>query len=187
MIPVLTAALLFGAVWLLWPGTFGSKREKRPSMARGIDRQKSGGPEAHDDPALQLDLLGAMLAAGLPLPRAVAALAATAQGTRKAALERVSSALLLGLDWQEAWALGERTSQLDLLRDSLRFGAATGAPSAAVLFAQADQLRWRRRQEDQRRAAALGTRLVLPLGLCALPAFIALGVVPVLFALLPRL
>lgn len=186
MIPVLTGALLFGAALVLWPGLSG----RGPTAARrttGTDRGSDGGNEAPEDPALHLDLLGAMLAAGLSLPHAVAALAATTRGPQQMALQRVASALLLGVDWQEAWALGERGSGLDLLRDSLRFGAATGAPSAAVLFAQADQLRRRRRQEDQQRAAALGTKLVLPLGLCALPSFIALGVVPVLVALVPRL
>lgn len=186
MIPVLTGALLFGALMLLCPGLSGAGfiPAKRAS---GAERRRRGDEEAPDDPALQLDLLGAMLAAGLSLPSAVAALAASTHGPQQSALQRVASALLLGADWQEAWAVGGRGPGLDLLRDSLRFGAATGAPSAAVLFAQADQLRRRRRQEDQQRAAALGTKLVLPLGLCALPSFIALGVVPVLVALVPRL
>ena len=180
--------LLFAAAWLLCPGLVGASRTavKRKGVL-GEGWKGSGRDEAADDPALHLDLLGAMLAAGLPLPHAVAALAATTQGTTKTALDQVASALLLGVDWHEAWALAERGSGLDVLRDSLRFGAATGAPSAAVLFAQADQLRRRGHQEDQQRAAALGTRLVLPLGLCALPAFIALGVVPVLVALVPKL
>ena len=188
MIPVLTGALLFAAAWLLYPGLVGARRipAKRPLVSGGT-RKGGGRDQAADDPALHLDLLGAMLAAGLPLPHAVAALAATSQGTTKTTLDQVASALLLGVDWQEAWALAEGRSGLRVLRDSLRFGAATGAPSAAVLFAQADQLRRRGHQEDQQRAAALGTRLVLPLGLCALPAFIALGVVPVLVALVPKL
>ncbi|MEV7646332.1 type II secretion system F family protein [Arthrobacter sp. NPDC089319] len=185
MIPVLTGALLFGAALLLWPGLSGAGP---PAIRQtNTDRGNEGGNEAPEDPALQLDLLGAMLAAGLSLPHAVTALAAIARGPQQTALQRVASALLLGVDWQEAWALGGRGSGMDLLRDSLRFGAATGAPSAAVLFAQADQLRRRRRQEEQQRAAALGTKLVLPLGLCALPSFIALGVVPVLVALVPPL
>ncbi len=37
----------------------------------------------------------------------------------------------------------------------------------------------------ERRAAALGVRLVVPLGLCSLPAFVCLGIVPVLLAMLP--
>ncbi|WP_241521831.1 hypothetical protein [Arthrobacter pityocampae] len=73
------------------------------------------------------------------------------------------------------------------VRQGLRFGTATGAPSAALLHAHAAQLRRRRNREVDRRAAALGVQLVLPLGLCSLPAFICLGVVPVVLGLLPDL
>ena len=73
------------------------------------------------------------------------------------------------------------------VRQGLRFGTATGAPSAALLRAHAAQLRRRHNREVDRRAAALGVQLVLPLGLCSLPAFICLGVVPVVLGLLPDL
>ncbi|WP_434995119.1 hypothetical protein [Arthrobacter sp. Ld5] len=73
------------------------------------------------------------------------------------------------------------------VRQGLRFGTATGAPSAALLHAHAAQLRRRRNREVDRRAAALGVRLVMPLGLCSLPAFICLGIVPVVLGLLPDL
>ena len=35
-------------------------------------------------------------------------------------------------------------------------------------------------------AAALGVTLVIPLGLCSLPAFVCLGIVPVLLAMVPH-
>ncbi|MHA7283372.1 hypothetical protein [Arthrobacter sp. TMS2-4] len=73
------------------------------------------------------------------------------------------------------------------VRQGLRFATATGAPSAALLHAHAAQLRRRHNREVDRRAAALGVKLVLPLGLCSLPAFICLGVVPVVLGLLPDL
>lgn len=76
-------------------------------------------------------------------------------------------------------------SALAALGPALRFTATTGAPSAAVLYSQADSLRRRRQAESRRRAAALGVRLVVPLGLCSLPAFVALTVVPLLLSLLP--
>lgn len=42
--------------------------------------------------------------------------------------------------------------------------------------------RWAARADAQERAAALSVRLMLPLGLCVLPAFMALGVLPLLIA-----
>ncbi len=73
------------------------------------------------------------------------------------------------------------------VREGLRFATSTGAPSAGLLHAHAAQLRRRHNREIDRKAAALGVQLVLPLGLCSLPAFICLGVVPVVLGLLPAL
>ncbi|NKX50273.1 type II secretion system F family protein [Arthrobacter deserti] len=134
-----------------------------------------------------LDLLGAMIQSGTPLPQAVATLARVCAPPVRDGLETVASALLLGTDWHNAWTPADHDSQLQELQAALGCGAVTGAPAAAILYVQAEQLRRRRRQEAERRAAALGTRLVLPLGLCTLPPFICLGVIPVLMSLLPRL
>jgi pilus assembly protein TadC len=154
-----------------------------PSRPGGGDRAGTPLP----DPALMLDLLAAMFRAGTSLPAAVRTLARAAEGDGRMRLEKVAAALQLGTEWGSAWALAGDDEGLARIREALTFGAATGAPSAEILHAQAEQLRRRRKQEAERRAAALGTRLVLPLGLCALPSFVALGIVPVLISLLPRL
>ena len=96
------------------------------------------------------------------------------------------SALAIGADWDTAWrSSGAQASQILVLRDTLAFAALTGAPSAALLYAQAARLRRERNRAAEQRAAALGVKLVVPLGLCSLPAFVCLGVVPVLLGLLP--
>ena len=80
---------------------------------------------------------------------------------------------------------GIRAPGLVALRDALGFAALTGAPSSAILYAQAARLRRERFRTAEKQAAALGVKLVVPLGLCSLPAFVCLGVVPVLLAMLP--
>ncbi|WP_173922332.1 type II secretion system F family protein [Agromyces sp. Marseille-P2726] len=55
-----------------------------------------------------------------------------------------------------------------------------GAPIADLLRAEAFRVRRVARAEGAVRAAALGARLMLPLGACVLPAFVLLGVVPLL-------
>ena len=152
------------------------------------------------DPALMLDLVAAMLGAGQPLPSALALLADGADTATAGSLTRLLGALELGVPWDTAWQLaagglaGEppgaraghaRPAAFEALGPALRFTAGTGAPSAAVLYSQADALRRSRRAEGRRRAATLGIRLVVPLGLCSLPAFVALTVVPLLLSLLP--
>jgi len=55
-----------------------------------------------------------------------------------------------------------------------------GAPVADLLRAESFRLRRVARADGAARAAALGVRLMLPLGACVLPAFVLLGVVPLL-------
>jgi pilus assembly protein TadC len=138
------------------------------------------------DTAMMLELIGAMLDAGSGIGRALELVAASATPEYHRWLRPVVSALAIGADWETAWSTSEvRTPELQMLRQALGFAALTGAPSSAILYAQAARLRRERFRSAEKRAAALGVRLVVPLGLCSLPAFICLGVVPVLLAMLP--
>jgi tight adherence protein B len=74
---------------------------------------------------------------------------------------------------------------LDIARDEgieavLDLSRRAGVPAAELLRAEADERRREARADAQAKAAALAVRLMLPLGLCVLPAFIVLGVVPLL-------
>ena len=212
MVGGLVAGLLAAACWLLLqPARRGSRRLPEPLRRAGgptapePDALRSAGVS---DPALMLDLVAAMLDAGQPLLPALGALAEVADADTALRLRRVQAALELGAPWPVAWELAtagpvragaagppsprrprrrspRSKAPADHLRDALTFVATTGAPSAAVLLAEAAQLRRRRSREAERRAAALGVRLVVPLGLCALPAFLVLTVVPLLLSLLP--
>lgn len=62
----------------------------------------------------------------------------------------------------------------------LELSRRAGVPAAELLRGEARELRAAARATAQERAAALAVRLMLPLGLCVLPAFLALGVVPLL-------
>lgn len=181
----------------------GSTADPYPGRGRGSNPSGlNGWTSGVDDPALMLDLVAAMLDAGQPLLSALSALADIADPGTAGSLHRVRAALELGAPWAAAWELAVPRPRnpagrsllrspaagrdpAACLRDALTFVATTGAPSASVLMAEAAQLRRRRSREAERRAAALGVRLVVPLGLCALPAFIVLTVVPLLLSLLP--
>ncbi|MCQ1945804.1 MULTISPECIES: type II secretion system F family protein [unclassified Arthrobacter] len=200
MTGLLVFALLSTAALLL------TGSEERPRQQHLRQRIEPGSEGSTGDPALMLDLIAAMLEAGQPLPSALAILRDGVDPATSRDLDRLLQALDLGIPWDAAWQLsagsasagaqpagGERVSRvsgmpasaLAALGPALRFTAVTGAPSAAVLHSQADALRRRRQTESRRRAAALGVRLVMPLGLCSLPAFVALTVVPLLMSLLP--
>ena len=131
------------------------------------------------DEALVLDLAAAALACGASLPGALRALGEALDEEELAVAGR---ALLLGADWEEAWdapddeAWRERRSRLE---GCLRPGWEDGASPAPLLEGTAASLRAGRRAADEEAAERLAVRLVLPLGLCHLPAFVVLGIAPV--------
>ncbi|CAI3803145.1 type II secretion system F family protein [Pseudarthrobacter sp. MM222] len=138
------------------------------------------------DTAMMLELIGAMLDAGSGLGRALELVANLAAQEFRLPLRPVVSALAIGADWDAAWRSSNvRSPQLLDLQDALGFAALTGAPSSAVLYAQAARIRRERFRSAEKRAAALGVKLVVPLGLCSLPAFVCLGILPVFLAMMP--
>ncbi|HWM35251.1 MAG TPA: type II secretion system F family protein [Pseudolysinimonas sp.] len=66
----------------------------------------------------------------------------------------------------------------------LAFARRAGVPVVALLRAEADAARHHARTAAAERAVRLETRLLLPLGLCVLPAFVLAGVVPMGLAIL---
>jgi hypothetical protein len=138
------------------------------------------------DPAMMLELVAAMLDAGSGIGRSLELVAAAASPDYQRSLRPVIAALAIGADWETSWRGTEgHSAEILALRDALGFAALTGAPSSAILYAQAARMRRERFRSAEKRAASLSVKLVVPLGLCSLPAFICLGVVPVLLALVP--
>jgi len=75
-------------------------------------------------------------------------------------------------------------SDLASVEGVLELSERAGVPAAELLRAEAEEQRRDARASAQAAAAALGVRLMLPLGLCILPAFLVLGVAPLLIAVL---
>ncbi len=131
------------------------------------------------DAVLLLDLLDVAISTGASLPRVLSAVGSAVGGRQGAELVRGGTALLLGASWQSAWAGATVTDVVGALEASWSTGTAPGP----ALRARADQLRRDRRTRSRTAAGALGVQLVLPLGLCFLPAFVLLGLVPMLLSL----
>lgn len=181
---VVTALLVAGAV-LVAGGSSG--RRLREAMGEPPGRQ---GPEAPagrptDVPAVELalvmDLVAAGLAAGLPPARALQVAAASHGGVAGEAVGHVAALWLLGAAPPAAWE--GSPPELAPLRRVLDIVALAGVPGVPLLRLAADELRRSERRRAEARAQALGVRMVLPIGLCALPAFVAWAVVPVVLSL----
>lgn len=66
----------------------------------------------------------------------------------------------------------------------LRLSAGAGVPAVELLRAEADRARRDARTAGRTGAARLSSRLLLPLGACTLPAFMLLGVAPLILSVL---
>ncbi|WP_432547031.1 type II secretion system F family protein [Kineococcus sp. SYSU DK004] len=160
------------------PGRTGAADTGPPDPAEGADGARA-------DVSLLLELVATALDAGLPPATAVQEAVAVLREATGEALEPTLDAVCAraagGADPVAAWTL--LPAHLTELADPLVLAARTGAPPARLLRSAAVRLRRERRRAAEERAARLGALLVLPLGLCTLPAFLALGVVPVVLSI----
>lgn len=127
------------------------------------------------------DLLAAAVSAGSTVPSALVAVGRAAGGAGGRALAGAGAALVRGESWGSAWA--GSPGALDPLARALAEAWNSGAAPVPVLRLVAAQARRETRQRAGVAAARLGVRLVLPLGLCLLPAFVLLGIVPLVVSL----
>ncbi|WP_410666609.1 type II secretion system F family protein [Amycolatopsis sp. cmx-4-68] len=134
-----------------------------------------------------LDLLAACLGAGLPVPSALDAVSATAPPEAAAALRSTAGLLALGSRPDEAWAPVQAIPGLGELAAAAIRTSRSGAAFAAAAGDLAGRFREELATEAEERAERAGVALALPVGLCFLPAFFCLGVLPVVLALAGRL
>jgi tight adherence protein B len=132
-----------------------------------------------------------LIVAGIRWTRGLIRRARATDAAPGLALELLAVAVSGGASLDRARALVDtalREAELPPLHSeadaALAFARAAGVPVAGVLHAEAAELRRRARTDAQLRATALGTRLLLPLGICILPAFVALGVAPIVISIL---
>jgi len=139
--------------------------------------------EAVDLPA-GADLMAAALRAGAPPGHAATVVGAALAGPVGSRLGRVGHALRLGESPEQAWAyLADLPGGERIARAAVR-SADSGSALARALSRLADELRAARAAAADAAARRAGVLVVLPLGLCFLPAFLLAGVVPVVIAVL---
>lgn len=157
----------------------GAGASARFLLRRLAAREVRGAPARAVDLPPVLDLLAACLAAGAPLRSALAVVGEAAPPPLGPLLRTAAGALALGSPPEAALTGLTGSPGLERLAGVLARAAATGTAPADQLAALAEDTR--RAAQDSARAAArrAGVLVVLPLGLCFLPAFVLLGVVPV--------
>lgn len=173
------AALLFmgGAVGLLAGPVVGlavghAVRRMEPSRVRRRREQLEDGlPHA-------VDLLSACLSAGQEPGRALGQVAAVLDGAVAEELTAIAFRIGLGADPTSVWRSVSMHPQLGPLGRCVARALDSGASVSEAMHRLADDLRRESRARVESRARAVGVKAAVPLGVCMLPAFVLVGVVP---------
>ncbi len=131
-----------------------------------------------DELPLVVDLLASCLAAGQSPGVALGEVASVLGGPVHEEVAEIAARLRLGSDPVAVWSAVARHPQLGSWGRAMFRAVDSGASVAEAMAAHADDLRAQQRARVEARARAVGVRAALPLGLCLLPAFVLLGVVP---------
>jgi len=132
-------------------------------------------------------LLASALAAGADPAEALGTVVTALPGAAADGLAPVAARLRLGGDPVEAWRTLAAAPELAPLGRALARAQVTGVPVGTVVERLADELARSARAEAEDRARRVGVKAAVPLGLCLLPAFLLIGIVPVVGGLLTAL
>lgn len=179
-------AAVFGAARRRGPAAGHPHRNRLRLLVRVGRRRLPLDPVPPGDPlrrAAGLDVLAACLRVGLPVPTAVAAAADEMTGPVARDLHRVAELIRLGADPAQAWQPAMARPELTGLARRARRTARTGAALAEAAAAIAGELRAAAGQAAHAAGQRAGVLITGPLGLCFLPAFLCLGVAPVVIGL----
>lgn len=132
-------------------------------------------------------LLAAVLRGGGSVAPALGLVSRALPGPATAALRLAEGRLRVGAPAAEVWADLADDPALAPLGRALARSESTGASVADTVARLADDLGRTHRAEVEDLARSVGVKAALPLGVCLLPAFLLVGIVPVVVASLAAL
>ncbi|WP_328926868.1 type II secretion system F family protein [Streptomyces sp. NBC_00190] len=157
----------------------GARRwQGRARPAAGVDLR-----EAERQLPFAADLLAACLAAGAGPVEAAEVVGESLGGPVGERLARAGAELRLGGEPGAAWGRLAEIPGARALAECLERAARTGAPAAEPVSRLASALREDRTRQAGARAQRAAVLVTAPVGLCFLPAFLAIGVAPVVIGM----
>ncbi|WP_407565905.1 type II secretion system F family protein [Streptomyces sp. 184] len=163
---------------------YGIRRWQRRAAAVA---RRDGGIRTGADLASAADLLAACLAAGAGPREAAAEVGRSLGGPVGERLAQGAAELRLGGTPRAAWAPLAELPGAARLADWLEQAGHTGMPVVDAVSRLAAECRAEETRAAAARARRAGVKVAGPLGLCFLPAFLAVGVAPVVMGLAARL
>ena len=146
-------------------------RMEPPAVRRRRERLAAAVPQV-------VDLMAACLGAGLSPSAALEHVAAAVGPPAADELAAVCARLRLGVDPATVWRDLTGHPQLGGLGRALARAVESGASVADAMQRLSEDLRRTARSDVESRARAVGVKAAVPLGVCLLPAFVLVGVVP---------
>jgi Flp pilus assembly protein TadB len=176
------------AVWLLVGGTTGlvcgavavvagERLLRRAAPDPGAEARAA---RIRELPAA-CDLLAVLLAAGVPVSGALAAVGEAVPAPLGPALGHVAALYRLGAEPRRSWA--DVPPELGALGRVLVRAGESGSSVAPALHALAADSRATARAATETAVRRAGVWVLAPLGVCFLPAFLCLGVVPLVLGI----
>jgi len=148
---------------------------------------RRGREELRADLPILVLLLATTLRAGAPPAEAVRRSCLALPGRAADRLSPVTDRLALGTDPVTVWDQVAREADLAPLGRAMSRAQRSGAPVADTVGRLADELAASARADVEDRARAVGVKAAVPLGVCLLPSFLLLGVVPMVAGLVAGL
>lgn len=179
----LMAFLVVGGVPGACVGIVGSVAALTVARRREPPRSRRERDRVLADLPLAADLMAACMRAGQPVTGAIDVTVEAIGGPLGARLAWVSGQLRLGATPEDTWQALAADRGLAPMARAMSRAALSGAPVADVLTRLSDDSRHAARALSSAAARRVGVQAVAPLGLCFLPAFVFLGIVPVVAGL----
>lgn len=143
--------------------------------------------EARADLPVLVLLLATTLRAGAPPAVGVRRACGALPGAAADRLVAVPDRLALGADPVAVWDEVARDAELAPLGRAMARVQRSGAPVAAAVERLGAELAVAGRADVEDRARAVGVKAAVPLGVCLLPSFLLLGIVPMVAGLVAEL
>jgi len=150
------------------------------AVRRIMQRQSPDTALIRQVPAIA-DMIAAALASGVPVDVALTALSDALDQPAAGHLARVTRARALGASVGQAWS--DCPAALRIIGQAIERSDVSGAGLHDVLQGIAEDARRRHRMQVEIAARTAGVRSVAPLAACFLPAFLLVGVLPVVISL----
>lgn len=181
LVPV-ASVIVLGVVWGTVLGL-----ALAPAVHRAVGRLESAAERrraalVHAALPMALDLMVAALLVGRPPVTAFALAAEATDDPLGAELAAVAGRLAIAADPATVWAAVAHDRALAPVGRAFRRAASSGMPVADIIAGAADELRRERAARLREHSQRAGVRTAAPLGLCFLPAFFLIGIVPSLIA-----